>query len=63
VVDLVARLEAAGPHFRAGWAGHDVDRFSSGERRFEHPEVGTLLIVHTAADGSGTAARLLRMTA
>ena len=41
VVDLVARLEAASPHFRAGWASHDVDRFSSGERRFEHPEVGS----------------------
>ncbi len=74
VVDLVSRLEAASPHFRAGWASHDVDRFSSAERRFEHPEVGTLLlehhqltpadapglqvVVYTAAAGSETAARL-----
>ncbi len=77
VVDLVARLEAASPHFRAGWASHDVDRFSSGERRFEHPDVGTLLlehhqltpadapglqlVVYTAAEGSDTAAKLTRM--
>jgi transcriptional regulator with XRE-family HTH domain len=74
VVDLVSRLEAASPSFRAGWASHDVDRFSSAERRFEHPEVGTLLlehhqltpadapglqvVVYTAADGGGSAARL-----
>ena len=74
VVDLVSRLEAASPDFRAGWASHDVDRFSSAERRFEHPEVGTLLlehhqltpadapglqvVVYTAAAGSETARRL-----
>ncbi len=74
VVDLVARLEAASPHFRAGWASRDVDRFSPAERRFEHPEVGTLLLEHhpltpadapglqvvvsTAAAGSRTADRL-----
>jgi transcriptional regulator with XRE-family HTH domain len=78
VVDLVARLEAASPHFRAGWASHDVDRFSSGERRFEHPEVGTLLlehhqltpadapglqlVVYTATEGSDAADKLTRMT-
>ena len=77
VVDLVTRLEAASPHFRAGWASHDVDRFSSAERRFEHPEVGSLLlehhqltpadapglqlVVYTAADGSESARRLLRL--
>lgn len=79
VVDLVARLEAASPHFRAGWASHDVDRFSSSQRRFEHPAVGTLLlehhqltpadapglqlVVYTAAEGSDAAEKLARMTA
>ena len=79
VVDLVARLEAASPHFRAGWASHDVDRFSSGERRFEHPGVGTLLlehhqltpadapglhlVVYTAAPGSDAAPKLARLAA
>ena len=79
VVDLVSRLEAASPHFRAGWASHDVDRFSSAERRFEHPRVGTLLlehhqltpadapglqvVVYTAAAGSETAARLAALSA
>ncbi len=78
VVGLVARLEAASPHFRAGWASHDVDRFSSAERRFEHPEVGTLLlehhqltpadapglqlVVYTAVEGSDTAERLGALT-
>jgi MmyB-like transcription regulator ligand binding domain/Helix-turn-helix domain len=79
VVDLVGRLEAASPHFRAGWASHDVDRFSSGERRFEHPDVGTLLlehhqltpvdapglqlVVYTAAEGTGAAGKLARLSA
>lgn len=79
VVDLVARLEAASPHFRAGWASHDVDRFSSSERRFEHPQVGTLLlehhqltpadapglhlVVYTAAEGGDAAGRLARLSA
>ncbi len=56
VVDLVARLEAASEHFRTGWASHDVDRFTSGERRFRHPEVGELLLEHhqlTPADAPG----------
>jgi hypothetical protein len=77
VVELVDRLRAASPHFREGWASHDVDRFTSGERRFEHPVVGTLvlehhqltpadapglqLVVYTAADGTGTAAKLSRL--
>ncbi|WP_233491701.1 helix-turn-helix transcriptional regulator [Blastococcus sp. TBT05-19] len=77
VVDLVARLQAASPAFREGWASHDVDRFTSTERRFEHPVVGTLvlehhqltpadapgiqLVVYTAVDGTGTAAKLTRL--
>jgi transcriptional regulator with XRE-family HTH domain len=77
VVALVARLEAASEHFRAGWASRDVDRFSSAERRFEHPEVGTLLlehhqltptdapgvqlVVYTATPGSGTEQALRRL--
>jgi transcriptional regulator with XRE-family HTH domain len=79
VVDLVTRLEAASPHFRTGWASHDVDRFSSSERRFEHPHVGTLLlehhqltpadapglqlVVYTAAEGGDAADRLARLSA
>jgi transcriptional regulator with XRE-family HTH domain len=75
VVGLLARLEAASEDFRAGWASHDVDRFTSGERRFEHPGVGTLLlehhqltpadapglqlVVYTAAEGSDAAEKLV----
>ena len=78
VVDLVDRLQAASAHFREGWASHDVDRFSSGERLFRHPVVGGLalehhqltpadapglhLVVYTAADEE-TAARLSRLAA
>jgi transcriptional regulator with XRE-family HTH domain len=77
VVDLVTRLQAASPSFREGWASHDVDRFSSTERRFQHPVVGTLvlehhqltpadapglqLVVYTAADGTDSAAELARL--
>jgi transcriptional regulator with XRE-family HTH domain len=77
VIDLVERLRAASPEFRAGWASHGVDRFSAGERRFEHPVVGTLLlehhqltpadapglhvVVYTAAEGTGAAAGLRRL--
>jgi transcriptional regulator with XRE-family HTH domain len=78
VVDLVTRLQATSPSFREGWASHDVDRFSSTERRFEHPVVGTLvlehhqltpadapglqLVVYTAADGTDGAAKLARLS-
>jgi transcriptional regulator with XRE-family HTH domain len=77
LVALVARLEAASEHFRTGWASRDVDRFSSAERRFEHPAVGSLLlehhqltpadapgvqlVVYTAAPGSETEQRLHRL--
>lgn len=56
VVDLVTRLQAASPAFREGWASHDVDRFTSTERRFEHPAVGSLVLEHhqlTPADAPG----------
>jgi transcriptional regulator with XRE-family HTH domain len=78
VAHLVGRLQATSPSFREGWASHDVDRFSSTERRFEHPVVGTLvlehhqmtpadapglqLVVYTAADGTDSATRLARMS-
>lgn len=77
VADLVTRLQAASPAFAEGWASHDVDRFTSGERRFEHPVVGGLvlehhqltpadapglqLVVYTAVEGTDTAAKLTRL--
>jgi transcriptional regulator with XRE-family HTH domain len=56
VVDLVTRLQEASPAFREGWASHDVDRFTSTERRFEHPEAGPVVLEHhqlTPADAAG----------
>ena len=77
VVDLVDRLRAVSPEFREWWASHDVDRFSSGERWFQHPLVGTLrlehhqlspadapglhLVVYTAAEGTDAAEKLTRL--
>lgn len=43
---LVQRLQEASGHFRLGWASHDVEQFTSHERRFEHPQVGSLLLEH-----------------
>lgn len=44
--DLVQRLLEVSEHFRVGWASHDVDQFTSRERRFEHPKGGALLLEH-----------------
>lgn len=46
ISDLVARLEDASPDFRAGWDDHDVEQFTSRERRFTHPVVGDLVLEH-----------------
>jgi len=42
VAAVVERLRVASPEFRAGWTGHDIEGFSSRERRFHHPVVGDL---------------------
>ncbi len=44
--EVIDRLRSVSEHFRHGWASHDVDQFTSRERRFEHPVVGTLLLEH-----------------
>ena len=52
----MTHLQSASPAFQEGWASHDVDRFTSTERRFEHPEVGSLVLEHhqlTPADAPG----------
>jgi transcriptional regulator with XRE-family HTH domain len=46
VTRLIERLRRASSEFRAGWDSHGVDQFSSSERRFEHPQVGALLLEH-----------------
>lgn len=78
-VGLVQRLQEVSEHFRLGWASHDVDQFTSRERRFEHPRAGTLLlehhrlslsdcpdlhlVVYTAAPGTDTAEKLAGLQA
>ncbi len=44
--DLIERLQNVSEPFRRGWASHDVDHFTSRERRFHHPRVGELLLEH-----------------
>jgi transcriptional regulator with XRE-family HTH domain len=71
---VIGHLRQVSEHFRTGWERHDVDRFTSRERQFEHPTAGTLLlehhrlavsdhpdlhlVVYTAMPGSGTQPRL-----
>ncbi len=42
-VALVDRLQRQSPDFARAWAEHEVERFSSRERRFVHPEAGELI--------------------
>jgi len=75
--ELIQRLHDVSEHFRLGWASHDIDQFTSGERRFEHPRAGTLvlehhrlalsdcpdlhLVIYTAAPGSDTARKIAEL--
>lgn len=43
---LLQRLEQASPEFSTIWRNHDVERFTSRQRVFEHPDVGTLEFEH-----------------
>ncbi len=42
MAELVARLEDASAEFRAWWPEHDVARFETRIRRFDHPRAGRL---------------------
>jgi len=71
---VVQRLKDVSAEFSLGWASHDVEQFTSTERRFEHPRAGSLLlehhqlslsdcpdlhlVVYTAAPGTDTAEKL-----
>ena len=77
VSGLIARLQAASEEFHAGWAAHDIEQFTSRQRRFLHPLEGELLlehhrldlsdcpglhlVVYTAVPGSGTDTKLSRL--
>ncbi|WP_205856321.1 helix-turn-helix transcriptional regulator [Phytoactinopolyspora endophytica] len=45
-VALLTRLLSASPEFAAAWEEHQVERFSSRERHFRHPDVGDLAFEH-----------------
>jgi len=46
VVDLVERLTARSPEFRAWWDARDVEGFTTRERLFTHPDAGELRLEH-----------------
>lgn len=78
-LDLVRRLENASEEFRAAWASHDIEGFTSRERMFQHPIAGLLrlehhqlvpsdnpdlhVVIYTPMPGTDAAARLARVTA
>ena len=45
-VALIDQLKNVSERFRQGWESHNVDHFTSTERNFEHPQVGTLTLEH-----------------
>ncbi len=71
---LIAKLKAASPEFRAGWARHEVLRQPSSQKRIRHPVAGRMtfefcnfamldqgdlkLVVYTPLVEDGSAARL-----
>ena len=77
-LELIARLEDASPEFRAAWAAHDIEGFTSRERVFRHPDAGLLtlehhqlvpsdhpdlhVVIYTPAQGTDAAQRLARIT-
>lgn len=77
VSGLIARLQAASPTFAAAWGDLTVEAFDSRERKFTHPVVGELileshrlslsdtpqlgLVVYTAASGTDTHDKLVRL--
>jgi len=79
VAAVVERLLAASPEFLAGWTNHDIEGFTSRERRFHHPRVGDLtleqhkltpadqpalsLIVYTPVQDGTTPGRLSQLLA
>lgn len=46
VSGLITRLHALSAPFRAGWSDHDLEQFTSTERRFHHPRAGELRLEH-----------------
>lgn len=75
---VVDRLHETSTDFAAAWASHDIDRFTSRNRNFNHPMVGPLtlehhqltltdcpdlhLIVYTAKPGSVDERRLKKLS-
>ncbi|MFF3488593.1 helix-turn-helix domain-containing protein [Streptomyces sp. NPDC002701] len=45
-IELVGELSLASPQFRRLWARHDIRVRQSGRMRFDHPQVGPLVVNH-----------------
>ncbi len=52
-IELIEELRTNSADFRRLWAEHDVLGTTEGLKRFNHPEVGELILDHTALDIPG----------
>jgi transcriptional regulator with XRE-family HTH domain len=50
---LIGELSTRSPQFRAEWAQHDVHEHRTGQKVFNHPEVGPVLLTFDAFDLPG----------
>ena len=50
---LIGELSTRSPHFREEWAQHDVHEHRTGQKVFNHPEVGPILLTFDAFDLPG----------
>ncbi|MFE4575648.1 helix-turn-helix domain-containing protein [Streptomyces chartreusis] len=60
-IELVGELSLASPRFRRLWARHDIRIMQSGRLRFDHPQVGSLVINHEKLGIPGTEGMMLVM--
>lgn len=50
---LIGELSTRSPHFREEWSQHDVHEHRTGQKTFNHPEVGAILLTFDAFDLPG----------
>jgi transcriptional regulator with XRE-family HTH domain len=58
-IELVGELSLASPRFRQLWARHDVRPRQGGQMRFDHPQVGRLIVNREKLGVTGTEGMML----
>jgi hypothetical protein len=51
--NMIGELSTRSDAFRTLWGAHDVHVFAEGTKRFHHPAVGEMELVHESLDLSG----------